>query len=129
MFKKMAASYNADMDAASKKTADKAHEKYKERVEDLLLPAEQLIGIYGLAFEFCFVTSERLVFNDNTAVAKKRITSVFLKHIQGISMDSGMLLGDVEISTSRNSYNINLVDKGVCKLFYNDLILAMRNVQ
>ncbi|KAA0957706.1 hypothetical protein FQ085_06550 [Planococcus sp. ANT_H30] len=128
MFKKMAASYNADIETASHKAADKAREKYLSKVEDLFLPDEQLQNVYGLAFEFCFITNERLVFN-NTAVGKKKITSVFLKHIQEISLDSGMLLGDVEISTSRNSYSINLVDKGVCKLFYNDLILAMRNVQ
>jgi len=115
------------MNAHSEKQANKAYEKYKSKVEDLLLPDEELLNIYGLAFEFCFITNERLVFN-HAVLSKKKVTSVFLKHIQEISMDSGLLFGEVEVATSRENYKIDLIDKGVCKMFYTDLLLAMRNI-
>ncbi|MFU2014809.1 PH domain-containing protein [Peribacillus butanolivorans] len=111
--------YNEKILANADKLESSMNVQFEKDVQDALFEGEEVVQTYGLVSDFACITNKRVFFVDKKLRKvgnQKEIVSIPLRHIQTVTYDIGMLLGEVEIAISHKTYEIKLAStcKEIC---------------
>lgn len=119
------AKYNEKISANADQLEANMNEQFMKDVQEVIFEGEEVIQTYGLVADFACITNKRVFFVDKKLSKvgnQKEIVSIPLRHIQAVSYDMGMILGEVEIATSHKTYEIKLASRELAKRFANKLL-------
>jgi hypothetical protein len=100
--------------------------QYKEEIQPVLLPDEEIISIYGLFVDFAAITNKRLLFMDKSVTSKNKslitipfskISSVSLVNVKNLMVS----VYEIEISTGHRQFDLKFANKDLLTEFYKTI--------